>query len=980
MTDNQRADLVSKIASAATLSDRVAAVQALDAFDRGAIEREAIRSEIDLANTGLAESRRTVVTASGQGTLESDWLTEYNPGTDLAQARASLRAEAGLWFERTAAVVKADPMEFGEQAEGFVRHHASAYGADADALTAETLTYVGFLWRQAASGLPQIQQTVDSHDNPAPTPLPEDVFDNFAPPVAPENEGVVGTETSERAPQMQDARANAAAQGQAEQPSFHSEGPDYSGSYSDVPAGGDMNAASGPLAPMEDADQDLSGWTREASLFDDFRPVDGLDEPIYTTTAAVNHTETLEQVWARMDKEAASGLPQIQQTVDAEENPAPTPLPQSIMFPWLISPNQSNSDGESQKTSALDDHNFQESDHVYGGDEEPTRGMQALHDEHGNPKAHTAICDNCENAMDSVAGDEHGLYEDVENPRHSGLQCQNCGYDPADGEARILHHSSRKEAAHGLAGMPDGAHWNVESSAEEPWEVRYNSEQALGDNGMPARGYTVGTYSVTDPHTGDTKHFRHTPHGPGLSGAKGAAADDAMAHINRVERARRKQGREGSRKTARSLKMYHDAPHARCSECGQAAHHDIDAPGRPVVHNSTGKQECSSGQKQGSRRTADQWNGQEETPHHTVGENVANDASTATPPVGSGSYGQGVQDAHDSGQRANWLDNSSSIPSDIADYSKGYSDGIGSTPGPERPEPYSMSDGEGGEPVMDATVRTSSKFTDERIRSNADYRKGYRFASKWAPGGQLVNQGTPEFEAGLFAGITDRPEVREAWRAAHRRQAAKGLTVLAQRIENNDAYVDYLQTTAGIDVTAASPAESYTRDVMMRIRDRDPAGQENPADGATDAHRNWAISTYGPRAWKHYISGNWDQGHYASKREAGTSAWMNPDDGESSPSATGQTPFNGPGTEPVLQGEGPINAPAGPAPYNGAPPFGKGVVPTGPAAVSTNTPTVQDLPGGPVDQNLNLDSARTAQFRRTVQANLLAANQKGHQA
>ena len=871
MTDTQRAALVSAIHAAPDYAAKTAAVQALDAYDQGVLAREATRRELDLTNTSIADLHRPVITTAAQGTGESDWLTEYNPVTDLIQARAQLRAEAGMWFERTASEVKADPAEFGEQAEGFVRHHASAYGEHADSLADEALTYVGFLWRQAASGLPQIQQTVDSHDNPAPTPLPQDVFDNFAPPVDPINEGVVGTETSQRAPQMQDAAANAAAQGQAEQPSQHSTGPDYSGSYSDVPTGGPLNAASGPTTPMEDADTDDSGWAREASLFDSFRPDESLSlvEPVYRTTAALGYTETLDQVWARLDKQAASGLDEIQQVVDPEENPKRTPLPEEVAFPWML----------------------------------PQGGL--VGDDQQEPDA------------------------------------------------------SRKQAA---GGTPKEA------------EYKYVKPNPDGDG-----------YVVTQKGTGKV-----------------------LSHHDSKEEA------EASFRAMMSSK-----------------------------HSTL-------------QRQADMFGGQEDADHATVNENVANSADTASVPMGSGNYQQGRQDAVDPAQRADYLDNSSSVPQGVKDYSQGYSDGIAAQPDLNRPEPYSLSNGEGGEPVLDATVRTrvSSKFTDATTAAHPDFVKGYKFASRWTPGSQLVTTGSPEFEAGLYAAVIDRPQIRESWRAAHRRQAAKGLQVLAQRIEDNDAYTDYLSTTAGIDVTALDEDE-----IMRHIQSRDPDGWEHstPSPADYDAHHNWAVKTYGPRAWKKYVGVPWAQGdsdHYAAKKtatatpfwldpdakaqaiaendphqdgktdpeefdlhransigeygddawdryenqaredghphwskegarkQAGTNTWLDSTDGESSPSPTGQTPINGPGTQPLLEGQGPINAPAGPSPYNGAQPYGKGVVPTTGPQVSANPPTVEDLPGGPVDQNLNLDSAnRLASFRKHVQASLLASNlQEGPRA
>ena len=69
--------------------------------------------------------------------------------------------------------------------------------------------------------------------------------------------------------------------------------------------------------------------------------------------------------------------------------------------------------------------------------------------------------------------------------------------------------------------------------------VRYESEQALGDNNLPAKGYTTGHYHVHGPGEGDYESFRHSPHGPTLMGAKPYAADRAAERVSALFRDRR---------------------------------------------------------------------------------------------------------------------------------------------------------------------------------------------------------------------------------------------------------------------------------------------------------------------------------------------------------------------------------------------------------------------------------------------------------
>lgn len=87
--------------------------------------------------------------------------------------------------------------------------------------------------------------------------------------------------------------------------------------------------------------------------------------------------------------------------------------------------------------------------------------------------------------------------------------------------------TSAKTAAANLHAMENGDEVVVDGH-----HVRYEAEQAMGDDGQPARGYTTGTYRVTDPK-GNLKVFRHTPYKPGgwADRAKPYAAEQAMDHI-----------------------------------------------------------------------------------------------------------------------------------------------------------------------------------------------------------------------------------------------------------------------------------------------------------------------------------------------------------------------------------------------------------------------------------------------------------------
>lgn len=321
---SQRTVLLSKIASAQTYQQRMFAVAELEAFDRNERESHQRSRDVDLANAVIAE-RMSPVASHVRNTIDTDWMDDFQP---VGRAHHTAIAEASLWFDRTSPEVKADLEEFGIQAEGFMRREASKYGDQRDAVLQEGLTYLGMRWRQhtGASGLDQIQQTYDPNNQAKSTPLPTEVYDNFAPEIDPINQPVVGTETSERAPMLQILEQQNAGAAAPEVQGGHSEGPDFGNSYSEVPPGPNYDMSSGPLFDSEDAPDAPNGpdnLATEASLWS-------------TPTVAIGA-----QTGLTLDDfrhEAASSLDQVQQTIDANNNPHPTVMPEQVAFPWIMGP------------------------------------------------------------------------------------------------------------------------------------------------------------------------------------------------------------------------------------------------------------------------------------------------------------------------------------------------------------------------------------------------------------------------------------------------------------------------------------------------------------------------------------------------------------------------------------------------------------------------------------------------------------------
>lgn len=357
----KRADLVRALTKAATFTEQERLLDEIAKIDNGIRAQAAQDRELDLADAVVRDTL-TPVRVHERHTAATDWLGTEDTADPQWQSRVI--AEAAMWFGRVPAMVKEDTGEYGIQAQGMARRIAGPYGTLASQAEAAFLEYAEFLNKGAASGLDQIQQTVDGNNAPKTTPLNPEVFDNFAPEVDPVNAGVSGTETSERNPLLQEIvnGGSGTDSGQPEKPGGHSEGNELSW----APPGG-MQADTAPgWSNGDPGTPEQPGGHRTSSL--DFRP--GM---------AISHTMTMDDYRAQQEqaartasraaslgkcagcgtdlsvgnaadregkickgcarksaarKDAASGLPMIQETVDANNQPhAPSPIPPDVAFP-----------------------------------------------------------------------------------------------------------------------------------------------------------------------------------------------------------------------------------------------------------------------------------------------------------------------------------------------------------------------------------------------------------------------------------------------------------------------------------------------------------------------------------------------------------------------------------------------------------------------------------------------------------------------
>lgn len=343
---NQRDEIVNAIAKAGSLQEQANLVAALDEYDRRVTAGHAEDRAADWADMAVTATL-TPVAVHERSTIETDWLGEVTASTE--DVNPKIIAEAAAWFGRVSPEVKADPEEFSEQARGIARRTASAYGDQAPGLEASFLEYVEFLNRRtAASGLDQVQQVVDSHENPKPTDLPQDVFDTFGPPVHPINQGVSGTETSERNPLINEIESEG---GGGSTETHHDTTQQFSGPAPVEERPGVQGTTASIESPLFAPTVGLSHTATlvdfmpggrfhvEASQMEEPRTCDDCGEKYDEATGdgyMGKCPECADKAYSKESrKQAASGLPQVQQTVDAiTENPAPTPLPEEVAFPW----------------------------------------------------------------------------------------------------------------------------------------------------------------------------------------------------------------------------------------------------------------------------------------------------------------------------------------------------------------------------------------------------------------------------------------------------------------------------------------------------------------------------------------------------------------------------------------------------------------------------------------------------------------------
>jgi hypothetical protein len=194
------------------------------------------------------------------------------------------------------------------------------------------------------------------------------------------------------------------------------------------------------------------------------------------------------------------------------------------------------------------------------------------------------------------------------------------------------------------------------------------------------------------------------------------------------------------------------------------------------------------GQVTATVHTADTWSQPHQTtddinpPYNSAETSPDPWSQNASPQASDFAAGQKAgQSDRAAGERPLFADNSSGV----SPYVKGYAEGYGAAQSPrgQQDVPLSMG-GDSGQAVNSQQAaqsfqvarasrhvaglrRVSAAFAPESLMRDPEFRKGYLFASRWRPGQRLVSTGSATFEAGLYSGVTDRPEIHGEWITAH---------------------------------------------------------------------------------------------------------------------------------------------------------------------------------------------------------------------
>lgn len=747
---NQRKqEVLSKLADRNTaFAEKVSLLAELEQMDAESRNQVQAEKDLDWANMTV-KARLEPVMAYDRHTTESDWLDSF---TASDHSPHEIYAEGAMWYSNLDDDVRADAEEYIIQAKGRAQHIAGAFGDKSEAAEQEFMEYVAFLNREvlAASGLDQVGQEYDAKDEYKPTPLPTEVFDNFAP--ATNEYATTVPRGSDQAPSMREM-----SQGQGQEtgrPSQHD--------TSDV--------------KLNDAPHENESSQKTSSLEGD----DSLDFSFGSVMLpSVSAADSRGTSWWKSFRDRMKSRPKGKHRQEKgkhrEDGSSSKAEPKGQSQPRKPdhTPAQSNPPSRHQEVNAPGKHRRPEDQPSRGqhageqtykpkhrkGTEPPKPGKRRK-DPSGGSDPHRP-----ERGQGSPSGDRRHRTQPSRNQKPQTI---NHG-DSSPGK----HRSSDPltDPHHKVKDTGTPIHDRAQRAKDPtPTHDKVKNDRATDDHirrelDRRQKGEPSSVREIKNP--GDRKNMTQEKHKPTFKSAEHKTSLFSFVDLNPSEAAStldQVQQRVDS--------FENDDPKPMPEEVAFPMREDWK---EESTSNNERKAMLEMAQKLAAQaealiKQADMW-GNSDSPRPTPGPQVENSPHT-TPNEGKG---QSYADGYDQGVRDKMIDDAptfSDASSGAPDYVRGYSKGYSEEEGPTRPKnvPSSLG-GDNGQainsdrvqrrkemPLSMGSFQASSSFATEEALQSADFRKGYAYARKWTPEVPLVTVGSREFEAGLYAGMTDNPE------------------------------------------------------------------------------------------------------------------------------------------------------------------------------------------------------------------------------
>lgn len=738
--NQKKRELISKLAATNDYGEKLGLVAQLEQVE--AEERREIEAsrDLDWANMVIKE-RLSPVMAYDRHTTESDWLGGF---TASAHSPHQIYAEASQWFDSLDSDVKSDAEEFIIQAKGHARRVTGSLGHEAEIGEQEFMDYVAFLNREvlAASGLDQIAQEYDPKDEYKPTPYPTEVFDNFAPET---NEHATTTPRgSDQAPSIREMTNAPGSQDQA-RPSRHDTGdvklddaPNDNYPETKTSPGTESGEPSRHMTSSREGDAanftgdielpSVSGASRGTGWWKNFRDkLKGRPKGKHRMEKGKHREEDAPQHEPEHVKEPGG------------QHRAPKPSPGKHRSDSAPAPHKPN---EGQKPSGTDRrHRTQPSRNQPGGkhrgegkDAPSAPGRHRAPGKHRKPETINHGDKSGPRPKTRPGGQHRG--DPLSDPSHK-----------VKDTGTPIHDRARR------AKDPTPTHDKIKQEKSTDDHIRRELDRRQ-------KGEPSSVREIKNP--GDRKNMTQQTHKPTFSHAN-LRPSEAASGLDQIQQVTDVHDQAAPRPMPEEVAF----PMREDWKEESTENMDIQTNERKAMLEMAHK---LAAQAEALIKQADMW-GNSDSPRPTPGPAVENSPHT-TPNEGTGQsyesgYNAGARDKM-VGDAPTYSDASSGVP----EYARGYSKGYSEEEGPTRPKtvPSSMG-GDNGQalnsdriqrrkemPLSMGSFQASGVFTEESALESPDFRKGYAYARKWTSEVPLVRVGSADFEAGIYAGITDNPE------------------------------------------------------------------------------------------------------------------------------------------------------------------------------------------------------------------------------